>query len=87
MVKRTICATTPPQVEYALSDLGRSLAEPVRQMAQWALVYLLVIHNNRERHDEKYSARTGRNLFPSKEILTEYVVKTSLPCSYFQLRF
>ena len=34
MVERTVCSTTPPQVEYALSELGRSLSEPVRQFAQ-----------------------------------------------------
>ncbi|MGV1848457.1 MULTISPECIES: hypothetical protein [unclassified Rhizobium] len=28
MVERTVCATTPPQVEYALSELGLSLSEP-----------------------------------------------------------
>ncbi|WP_408874319.1 winged helix-turn-helix transcriptional regulator [Gluconobacter sp. GP1] len=87
VVKHTICATTTPQVEYALSDLGRLLAEPVRQMTQWALVHLPVIHNNRQRYDEKYSVRTGRNLIPSKEILTEHVVKDSLLCSCFQRQF
>ena len=51
MVQRTVCATTPPQVEYALTALGRSLSEPVRQLAQWARANLATIHDNRLRYD------------------------------------
>jgi DNA-binding HxlR family transcriptional regulator len=51
MAKRTVCATTPPQVEYALSELGQSLSEPVRQLAQWAVAHLATIHDNRLRYD------------------------------------
>jgi DNA-binding HxlR family transcriptional regulator len=51
MVERTVCATTPPQVEYALSEFGHSLSEPVRQLAQWAAANLLTIHDNRLRYD------------------------------------
>lgn len=50
MVERTVCAA-PPQVEYALSELGRSLSEPVRQLAQWAVAHLATIHDNRLRYD------------------------------------
>ncbi|WP_407181127.1 winged helix-turn-helix transcriptional regulator [Bradyrhizobium sp. STM 3562] len=53
MVKRTVCATTPPQVEYALTALGRSLSKPVRQLAQWARAHLATIHDNRQRYDAK----------------------------------
>ncbi|KAA3512884.1 winged helix-turn-helix transcriptional regulator [Agrobacterium rosae] len=51
MVERTVCGTTPPQVEYALSELGHSLSEPVRQLAQWAVTHLATIHDNRLRYD------------------------------------
>ena len=51
MVKRTVCATTPPQVEYALSALGRSLSEPLRQLAKWARAHIATIHENRLRYD------------------------------------
>jgi DNA-binding HxlR family transcriptional regulator len=51
MVKRTVNATTPPQVEYALSPLGRSLSEPVRQLAKWARAHISTIHDNRLRYD------------------------------------
>ena len=49
MVERTVCATTPPQVEYALSELGHSPSDPVRQLAQWAAAHLATIHDNRLR--------------------------------------
>ncbi|MCQ8241662.1 winged helix-turn-helix transcriptional regulator [Rhizosaccharibacter radicis] len=51
MVGRTACPITPPKVEYALSDLGRSLALPVRQPAEWARPHLPAIHNNRQRYN------------------------------------
>jgi DNA-binding HxlR family transcriptional regulator len=51
MVKRTVCATTPPQVEYALTPLGRSLSKPVRQLALWEREHLPTIHKNRLRYD------------------------------------
>ncbi|WP_370677291.1 winged helix-turn-helix transcriptional regulator [Pleomorphomonas sp. PLEO] len=51
MVVRTVCPTTPPQVDYALTDLGRSLSEPVRQLAEWAAGHLGAIRDNRSRYD------------------------------------
>jgi DNA-binding HxlR family transcriptional regulator len=54
MVKRTVCPTTPPQVEYALTALGRSLSEPVRQLAKWARAHIATIHDNRSRYDARH---------------------------------
>ncbi|MBB6248375.1 helix-turn-helix domain-containing protein [Rhodanobacter sp. A1T4] len=51
MVERTVRASTQPQVDYALTALGRSLSEPVRQLAQWARAHLASIHDNRLRYD------------------------------------
>lgn len=53
MVERTVCPTTPPQVEYALNELGRSLSVPVRQLADWARDHLSTIHSNRQRYDSR----------------------------------
>jgi DNA-binding HxlR family transcriptional regulator len=36
-VTRTVMPATPPQVEYALTDLGSGLLEPVRALAEWTL--------------------------------------------------
>lgn len=51
MVVRTVRGTTPPQVDYALTALGLSLSEPVRQLAQWALAHLETVDENRSRYD------------------------------------
>jgi DNA-binding HxlR family transcriptional regulator len=36
LVTREVFAEVPPRVEYALTDLGRSLHEPVSVVARWA---------------------------------------------------
>ena len=36
MISRTVHPTTPPSTEYALTDLGRSLVEPLTGLARWA---------------------------------------------------
>jgi len=51
MVARTVHATVPPSVEYALTPLGRSLAVPVMALADWTFAHLPQIHANREVYD------------------------------------
>lgn len=34
-VSRTVAPTTPPQVEYALTPLGRDLFRPIAALAEW----------------------------------------------------
>jgi DNA-binding HxlR family transcriptional regulator len=51
MVERTVRATTPPQVDYALTALGRSLSEQVRQLALWARAHRTAIQDSRLRYD------------------------------------
>jgi DNA-binding HxlR family transcriptional regulator len=36
LVTRTVFATIPPRVDYELTDLGRSLLEPVDALGTWA---------------------------------------------------
>ncbi len=36
LVERTVYATIPPRVDYALTSLGRTLLEPVSGLANWA---------------------------------------------------
>ncbi len=36
LVTRTVYPTAPPTVEYALTDLGRSLVPPLNALAAWA---------------------------------------------------
>jgi DNA-binding HxlR family transcriptional regulator len=37
LVTRTVHPTVPPSVEYALTELGRSLRVPVQALGEWAL--------------------------------------------------
>jgi DNA-binding HxlR family transcriptional regulator len=53
MIKRTVAATTPPQVEDALNDLGWSLSEAVHQLAGWAAWHLATVQRNRSHYDAK----------------------------------
>ena len=36
-VTRTVTPTMPPQVDYALTDLGRELLDPVGPLARWTI--------------------------------------------------
>ena len=36
LVTRTVFPTIPPRVDYALTDLGRSLSAPVQALGDWA---------------------------------------------------
>lgn len=54
MVERTVRATTPPQVDYALTALGQSLSEPLRRLAEWAVAHRAAIHGNRLRYDASH---------------------------------
>lgn len=51
MVARTVHPTVPPSVEYALTELGRSLAVPVMALADWTFAHLPQIHANRAAYE------------------------------------
>jgi DNA-binding HxlR family transcriptional regulator len=36
LLSRTVYPTNPPRVDYALTPLGKSLLEPVRELVRWA---------------------------------------------------
>jgi DNA-binding HxlR family transcriptional regulator len=36
LVKRTLFASVPPRVDYELTDLGRSIREPINALGDWA---------------------------------------------------
>lgn len=55
-VTRTVTPSTPPQVEYALTELGRGLLEPVQALAAWTLANAEKIETARR----AYAAREGR---------------------------
>jgi DNA-binding HxlR family transcriptional regulator len=51
LVTRTVFPTIPPRVDYALSDLGRSLTKPVLALGEWALAHISEIDDAREKFD------------------------------------
>jgi DNA-binding HxlR family transcriptional regulator len=53
LVKRAVAPTTPPQVTYSLTALGRSLSEPVQQLAKWARAHIATIYEHRSRYDTR----------------------------------
>ena len=54
VVTRTVTATMiPPRVDYELTPLGESLAEPVIALAQWAQVHMGTIQKARAEYDER----------------------------------
>lgn len=48
LIEREAYAEVPPRVEYRLTDLGRSLLEPVATLRRWAELNVARIEYNRE---------------------------------------
>lgn len=57
LVKRTVRPTNPPQVEYSLTRLGRSLLEPVKVLAVWAQGHRAEVYRAREAFERAQKAR------------------------------
>jgi DNA-binding HxlR family transcriptional regulator len=53
IVTRRIFPTSPPQVEYSLTALGRSMSEPVSAFGEWVQAHLGEIDAARRRFDER----------------------------------
>jgi DNA-binding HxlR family transcriptional regulator len=51
LIERTVFATTPPSVEYRLTDLGESLLTPMRALVAWAAAKRPAILVARENFD------------------------------------
>jgi DNA-binding HxlR family transcriptional regulator len=52
LVTRTIYAQIPPKVEYALTDLGVSLREPLKELELWATTHMEQVLAARRRADQ-----------------------------------
>jgi DNA-binding HxlR family transcriptional regulator len=53
MLTRTIHPTSPPQVEYQLTELGLALSEPASAFGQWVQEHLAEIDAARDRFDQR----------------------------------
>ena len=56
LVSRTVTPSVPPRVDYALTDLGRSMLGPVQALGRWALDNLEEMDGARSRFDEREKA-------------------------------
>ena len=56
LVERTVFPTIPPRVDYALTDLGRSLREPVRALGQWAFEHRGTVERARQVYDTRQNS-------------------------------
>jgi DNA-binding HxlR family transcriptional regulator len=53
MLTRTIHPTSPPQVEYQLTEMGLSLSAPASAFGQWVQEHLVEINAARDRFDQR----------------------------------
>ena len=56
LVSRTAHASVPPRVDYALTDLGRTLLEPLTALDLWARRHRDDISAARARHDRAHGS-------------------------------
>lgn len=52
LVARQAFATVPPRVEYSLTDLGRTLLEPITALQAWAIDHREDVQRARVLYDE-----------------------------------
>lgn len=52
-ITRTVYPTIPPRVEYDLTALGRSLAEPITALRQWTEDHINEIEQARRRATDR----------------------------------
>jgi DNA-binding HxlR family transcriptional regulator len=62
LLTRSVYPTVPPQVEYELTELGRSLHVQVRRLADWAAAHRDAVAESRRRfdHDQAQSELHSR---------------------------
>jgi DNA-binding HxlR family transcriptional regulator len=65
IVSRTIFPTNPPQVEYALTILGRSLSGPVLALGHWVQDNMAAIDMARAAFDARAASADNRPLASS----------------------
>lgn len=53
LISRRDYAEVPPRVEYSLTELGLSLADPVRQVERWVARNMMDVLKAKERFDTK----------------------------------
>lgn len=65
IVERTVHPTVPPQVEYSLTSMGRSLHQTVEALVRWTEQHQDDIARARYAFDARASAQLPRNVGPA----------------------
>lgn len=53
LVSRKVTATKPPQVEYALTELGHEFLGPVQTLSEWVVANLARVETARQRFADR----------------------------------
>ena len=53
LITRTVTPTVPVRVDYELTDLGRSLGEPIAALERWAVDHMGEVLDARDRYDAR----------------------------------
>ncbi|MFF5975351.1 winged helix-turn-helix transcriptional regulator [Streptomyces sp. NPDC012769] len=56
LVSRQVYPTTPPQVEYSLTETGHSMTHLIKQLIDWSLDHRSTIARSREEWDARHPA-------------------------------
>ncbi len=72
LVRRTVTPMVPPRVDYELTELGRSLSAPVRNLGRWATDNVDAVRSAREAFDEQRAP--GRDAGPGAPSLASHPV-------------
>lgn len=51
LVTRKVTPSIPPRVDYELTEMGRSLAEPVRALGEWAFKHVDAVEAAQAKYD------------------------------------
>lgn len=62
LVKRTVHDTTPPSVEYELTELGASFAVPIQALGGWVFANHVEIQDARASYDARNAQRDNSRL-------------------------
>ncbi|MGC4932763.1 winged helix-turn-helix transcriptional regulator [Gordonia sp. DT30] len=60
LVNRTVYPTVPPRVDYELTELGRTLLDPIEALNAWANAHRDDIRAARARHDSESTAAAAQ---------------------------
>ncbi|MEO6395757.1 MAG: helix-turn-helix domain-containing protein [Devosia sp.] len=59
LVTRTVFPEIPPRVEYKLTDLGRTLTNPLDALWNWAALHMGEVNSARTRYDSLHAPAAG----------------------------